>query len=173
MPHYCVSLALEQNGKLLVAGVLNPIQNECFTAVAGQGALLNGQPIRASNVRALSEALGVASFPPNVRPNSPDLLVFLQAAFHCQAVRRSGSTALNLAYLAAGRYDVFWSFDAHIWDVAAGILLVREAGGAICTPEGKEYSIDQKPFLTAANPELLGQFRGIASAALKDRVSDS
>jgi myo-inositol-1(or 4)-monophosphatase len=163
VPHYAVSLALERNGELLVAGVLDPIQNECFTAAAGQGARLNGRPIRTSSVTALSEALAVVGFPPDVKPNSPDLLVFLRAIFLCQAVRRSGSTALNLAYLAAGRYDVFWNFSANIWDVAAGILLVREAGGAICTPEGKEYSLDQRPFLTAANPALLGQLRGIVT----------
>ncbi len=172
VPHYAVSLALERKGELLVAGVLDPILNECFTAAAGQGARLNGRPIHASGVSALSEALGVASFPPNVQPNSLDLLVFMRAVLHCQSVRRSGSTALNLAYLAAGRYDVFWNFEANIWDVAAGILLIREGGGAICTPEGNEYSLDQKPFFTAANAELLNQFRGIASAALKEGIAD-
>ncbi len=173
VPHYAVSLALERNGELLVAGVLDPSNNECFTAAASQGALLNGRSIHASNVTVLSEALAVASFPPNVQPNSFDLLVFLRAILHCQAVRRSGSTALNLAYLAAGRYDVFWNFSANIWDVAAGILLVREAGGAICTPQGKEYSLDQIPFLTAANPALLSQLWEIASAALKEGDVDS
>jgi myo-inositol-1(or 4)-monophosphatase len=163
VPHYAVSLALERNGELLVAGVLDPIQNECFTAAAGQGARLNGRPMRTSSVTALSEALAVVGFPPDVKADSPDLLVFLRAIFHCQAVRRSGSTALNLAYLAAGRYDVFWNFSANIWDVAAGILLVREAGGAICTPEGQEYSLDQRPFLSAANPALLGQLQRIVT----------
>jgi myo-inositol-1(or 4)-monophosphatase len=173
VPHYAVSLALERKGELLVAGVLDATGNECFTAMAGQGARLNGRPIHASNVAALSEALAVVGFPPDVQPNSLDLLVFMRAVFHCQAVRRSGSTALNLAYLAAGRYDVFWNFSANIWDVAAGILLVREAGGAICTPEGKEYSLDQKPFLTAANPALLNQLREIVSATLKEGIVDS
>jgi len=173
VPHYAVSLALERQGELLVAGVLDPMQNECFTAAAGQGARLNGRPIHTSKVAAISEALAVVGFPPDVQPDSLDLLVFLRAVFHCQAVRRSGSTALNLAYLAAGRYDVFWNFSANIWDVAAGILLVREAGGALRTPEGKEYSLEQKPFLTAANPALLNQLREIVSAALKEGVADS
>jgi myo-inositol-1(or 4)-monophosphatase len=173
VPHYAVSLALERKGKILVAGVFDPLQNECFTAISGQGARLNGQPIHTSKVTELSEALAIMGFPPNVQPNSPDLLVFLRAIFHCQAVRRSGSTALNLAYQAAGRYDVFWNFSANIWDVAAGILLVSEAGGAICTPQGKEYSLDQKPFLTAANPALLSQLREIVAVALKEGVADS
>jgi myo-inositol-1(or 4)-monophosphatase len=166
VPHYAVSLALERNGELLVGGVLDPIRNECFTAAAGQGALLNGRPIRASGVAALSDALAIVGFPPKVKPDSPDLLVFLQAIFHCQAVRRSGSTALNLAYLAAGRYDVFWNFSANIWDVAAGILLVREAGGAICAPNGGQFSLEQKPFLAAANPAILDQLREIVNKAL-------
>jgi myo-inositol-1(or 4)-monophosphatase len=166
VPHYAVSLALERNGDLLVAAVLDPMQNELFTAVAGQGAKLNGQPIHTSNVATLSDALGVVGFPPDVSPESPDLLVFLRAIFRCQAIRRSGSTALNLAYLAAGRYDVFWSFSAKIWDVAAGILLLTEAGGSVCSPEGQKYHIDQRPFLAAANPTLLGQLREITTEAL-------
>jgi myo-inositol-1(or 4)-monophosphatase len=173
VPHYAVSLALERKGELLVGGVLDPSKNECFTAAAGQGARLNDRPIHTSNVAELSEALAIMGFPPNVQKDSLDLLVFLRAIFHCQAVRRSGSTALNLAYLAAGRYDVFWNFSANIWDVAAGILLVREAGGALCSPDGKEHNLEQKPFLTAANPALLSQLREIVSAALKEGIVDS
>jgi len=147
--------------------VLDPMLNECFTAAAGEGAWLNGRPIHTSNVTALSESLGVVGFPPGVKEDAPDLLIFLKAILRCQAVRRSGSTALNLAYLAAGRYDVFWSFSSQIWDVAAGILLLREAGGAICTSEGRDYRIDQRPFLSAANPALLGQLQKIVAEALK------
>jgi myo-inositol-1(or 4)-monophosphatase len=166
VPHYAVSVALERNGEILVGGVLNPVENECFTAAAGQGAWLNGRPIHTSNVSDLSEALGVVGFPPGVKPDSLDLKVFLKVIFLCQSVHRSGSTALNMAYLAAGRYDVFWSFSSKIWDIAAGILLLREAGGAICTAEGLEYSLDQKNFLSAANPTLLNQLRTIADKAL-------
>jgi myo-inositol-1(or 4)-monophosphatase len=167
VPHYSVSLALERNGELLVAAVLDPIQNELFTAAAGQGARLNGRPIHTSNVATLSDALGVVGFPPDVQKDSPDLLVFLRAVFRCQAIRRSGSTALNLAYLAAGRYDVFWNFSAKIWDVAAGILLLSEAGGAICTPDGQQYHINQRPFLAAANPALLRPLQEIVIEALQ------
>jgi myo-inositol-1(or 4)-monophosphatase len=168
VPHYAVSIGLERNGELLVAAVFDPLQNECFTAAAGQGAKLNGQPIHPSSVMTMSDSLGIVGFPSQLKPDSPDLLVFLQAIFHCQAIRRSGSTALNLAYLAAGRYDVFWSFSAKIWDVAAGILILREAGGAICTPEGQFYRIDQRPFLAAANPTLLGQLFELTTEALNN-----
>jgi myo-inositol-1(or 4)-monophosphatase len=167
MPHYAVSLALERNGRLLVGAVFDPVLNECFTAAAGQGARLNGQPIHTSKVSALSEALAVVGFPPGVRHDSPDLKVFLQAILHCQAVRRSGSTALNLAYLAASRYDVFWNFSSKIWDIAAGILLLTEAGGTVCAPDGQKFQLDKTLFLAAANPPLLGQLQKIATEALQ------
>lgn len=169
VPHYAVSLALERNGELLVGAVLNPVQNECFTAMAGHGARLNGRKIHASNVTALSDALGVVGFPPGVKQESPDLKIFLRAIFRCQSIHRSGSTALNLAYLAAGRYDIFWSFSSKIWDIAAGVLLLSEAGGALCTPEGNRYLFDQSPFLAAANPGLLSHLHIVATEALKKK----
>ncbi len=152
VPHYAVSLALERNNEPLVGAVLNPVNGECFTAALGQGARLNGRLIHTSKVTELSEALGVMGVPPGVRQDSPDLLVYSQAVFHCQAIHRTGSAALNLCYIAAGRYDLVWTFSTKIWDVAAGILLIREAGGAICTPDGRDYHLDQGPFLAAANP---------------------
>jgi myo-inositol-1(or 4)-monophosphatase len=166
IPHYAVSLALERNGDLLVGAVFDPVMGECFTAAKGQGAWLNGQTIRTSQVTAISEALGVGGFPPGVNSDSPDFQFFLEAIYHCQSVHRSGSTALNMSYLAAGRYDVFWTFAAHLWDVAAGILLVEEAGGAICRPDGGAFSLEDGPFLSAANPILLGQLQKIARRAL-------
>jgi myo-inositol-1(or 4)-monophosphatase len=166
VPHYAVSVALERNGELLAATVLDPVLDECFKAGAGQGAWLNGRPIHPSNVSALSEALAVGGFPPGAGRESPDVLVFLQAISHCQAVRRSGSAALNLCYIAAGRYDVYWTFSTKIWDVAAGILIIGEAGGAICTPEGRPHSLELGPFLAAANPTLLDQLQKIVAAAL-------
>jgi myo-inositol-1(or 4)-monophosphatase len=166
LPHYAVSLGLERNGKLLVGGVLNPGTSECFTAALGQGAKLNGRPIRTSKVAAMSDALGVVGFPTGVKRDSLDMAVFLHVVFQCQSVHRSGSTALNLAYLAAGRYDIFWNFSAKIWDVAAGILLLTEAGGAIRTPDGNDYQLDKSPFIAAANPTLLDQLQSIAADAL-------
>ncbi|HEY4760591.1 MAG TPA: inositol monophosphatase family protein [Thermoguttaceae bacterium] len=166
VPHYSVSLALERKGQLLAAAVLDPVLDECFTAAAGQGAWLNGQPIHTSNVTALSDALAAVGFPPGIKQDSPDLKVFLRMIFSCQAIRRLGSAALNLCYLAAGRYDVFWTFSTKIWDVAAGILLIREAGGAISTPEGENYTLDQESFLAAANPALLAQLQAVVAEAL-------
>jgi myo-inositol-1(or 4)-monophosphatase len=168
VPHYSVSLALEREGDLLVGAVLDPVRGECFTAAKGKGAWLNGRPIHVSNVTEIGEALGVVGFPPGVSRDSPDLKVFLDAVPQCQSVHRSGSAALNLSYLAAGRYDVFWTFSTHIWDVAAGVLLLRESGGAICRPDGGEFSLENDEFLSAANPALLKQLQNIVHRALSD-----
>ncbi|MBN2581019.1 MAG: inositol monophosphatase [Pirellulales bacterium] len=166
IPHYAVSLALEREGELLVGAVWNPVLEECFTAAQGRGAWLNGEPIHTSRITDLSEALGVVGFPPGMKRGAPDLQVFLEAVIECQSVHRSGSAALNLCYLAAGRYDVFWTFSTHLWDVAAGVLLLREAGGAICRPDGGEYAIENDQFLSAANPALLSQLLAVVRRTL-------
>lgn len=164
VPHYCVSLALERNGRLLVGAVFDPRLGECFTAIDGRGAWLNGQPIRVSRVSSLSEGLAAVGFAPNVQPDAPDLRMFLAMVARCQAIRRTGSSALNLCYLAAGRHDLYWSYSTRIWDVAAGVLLVREAGGCVTSPSGGEFSLEEAHFLAAATPELHGQLREVAAA---------
>ena len=167
VPHYAVSIALERKGELLVAAVYDPNRDECYTATAGGGAFLNGRPIHVSGVVELSDAVAAVGFPPQVQPDSPDLLVFLDAAPRCQAIRRTGSTALNLCYLAAGRFDLYWSFGAKIWDVAAGILLVREAGGSVTAPNGGEFVLDEARFLAAATTTLNAKLLDLATAALR------
>ena len=166
VPHYCVSLALERNGDLLVGAVYDPLLDECFSAAAGQGAWLNGRPIHTSEVSALSEALAVVGFPPNVQRSSPDLVLFLEMLGRCQAIRRSGSSALNLCYLAAGRYDVYWSYSTKIWDVAAGVLIAREAGGRITSPTGSDFCLEEASFLAAANGGLYAQLLEVATTVV-------
>lgn len=163
VPHYCVSLALERNGELLVGAVYDPMLDECFTAAVGQGARLNGRPIHTSRVAAISEALAAVGFPPDAKRDSPDLLLFLEMIGRCQAIRRTGSSALNLCYLAAGRFDAYWSYSTNIWDVAAGILILREAGGQITSPTGGDFCLEEAHFLAAANRELHDQLRKIAA----------
>jgi myo-inositol-1(or 4)-monophosphatase len=165
VPHYCVSLALERNGRLLVGAVYDPILDECFTAIEGGGARLNGRPIHTSGVSALSEALAAAGFPPTVSPDAPDLRLFLAMIPRCQGIRRTGSSTLNLCYLAAGRFDVYGSYSTRIWDVAAGVLIVREAGGQVTSPDGGEFSLEEAHFLAASTPELHAQLREIAPDA--------
>jgi myo-inositol-1(or 4)-monophosphatase len=159
VPHYSVSLALERHGELLVGAIYDPVRNECFTTIAGEGAYLDGRPIRTSKVRELSDALAAVGFPARTPRDCPDLLVFLEALEPCQAIRRTGSTALNLCYLAAGRFDVYWSFSSKIWDVAAGVLLVREAGGVVTSPDGGQFLLEQAQFLAAANGQLHAHLR--------------
>jgi myo-inositol-1(or 4)-monophosphatase len=165
VPHYCVSLALERNGHLLVGAVHDPVLDECFTAVDGRGAWLNGQPIHASGVSAISEALAAVGFPYNVQLDAPDLRLFQKMLPRCQAIRRTGSSALNLCYLAAGRFDLYWSYSTHVWDVAAGVLIVREAGGVVTSPDGGEFVLDDASFLAAATPELHARLREVVAAS--------
>jgi len=166
VPHFSVSLALERHGELLVGAVYDPTRDECFSAAAGQGAYLNGQPIRTSQVFEMSEALAAVGFPAGKCRNSPDLAVFLEAVDVCQAIRRTGSSALNLCYVAAGRFDVYWGFSTKIWDVAAGTLIVREAGGTVTSPDGGPFVLDDASFLAAANQRLHGQLRELVARAL-------
>ncbi len=165
VPHFCVSLALERAGELVTAAVFDPISKECFTAVAGEGAWLNGQPIRTSSVGQLSDALAVVGFPPKTEPDAPDLQVFLAAINQVQAIRRTGSAALNMCYVAAGRFDVFWSFSTKVWDVAAGALIIREAGGVLTSPDGGDFVLNTGQFLAAAGDSLHDELRQLVHDA--------
>jgi myo-inositol-1(or 4)-monophosphatase len=164
VPHYCVSLALEHNGRPLVGAVYDPVHDECFTAIDGRGAWLNGRPIRTSGATTLSESLAAVGFPPNVPSDQPDLRLFLAMVPRCQGIRRTGSSALNLCYLAAGRFDLYWSYSTHVWDVAAGVLIVQEAGGRVTSPTGSKFVLDDANFLAAATPELHSQLLEVALA---------
>jgi myo-inositol-1(or 4)-monophosphatase len=161
VPLFSVSLALEHRGRLLVGAVFNPISGECFTVAAEQGARLNGAPIRTSAVRTLSEALVAAGFPAVVTPDAPDFRVFNEVVLLSQAVRRTGSAALNLAYVAAGRFDAGWSCSTKIWDTAAGTLLIREAGGVATSFIGEDRRAVSGSFLVAATRELHGELLSI------------
>ncbi len=154
VPHFCVSLALERSGELLVGAVYNPVAGECFSAVAGQGAYLNATPIRTSRVGSLSQALAAVGFPAVIPADCPELKLFLAALNRCQSIRRTGSAALNLSYLAAGRFDVSWSFSTNAWDVAAGLLLILEAGGTVTAPDGGPFMLGTGHYLAAANGPL-------------------
>jgi myo-inositol-1(or 4)-monophosphatase len=111
----------------------------------------------------LSEALAAAGFPPNVQGDAPDLRLFLEMLPRCQAIRRTGSAALNLCYLAAGRFDLFWSYSTHIWDVAAGVLILRETGGHITSPGGGPFALEEAHFLAAANGDLHSRLYEVAA----------
>ena len=161
LPNWCVSVALEDSGRIVVGTVYDPIREECYTAEVGKGAYLNGQALRTSGTTELSAALVAASFPPRVRRDSPEVARFVNVMESCQGVRRMGSAALNLCYLAAGRFDGYWSANTHPWDIAAGMLLVREAEGVFTDLEGNEIDLENPKFLAAATPELHARLRDV------------
>jgi myo-inositol-1(or 4)-monophosphatase len=153
-PHFAVSVALAKQSMLLVGTVYDPVANQCFVARRGTGAWRNGARIATSRVTNVADALVAVSLPARVRRDSPDLVDFNLAAQACQAVRRSGSAALNFAYVASGALDAFWATHIHPWDIAAGALLVREAGGVVTARNGGELDLWNPHFLAAANVEL-------------------
>ncbi len=153
-PHYAVSVALARGRELLVGVVYDPVTNQCFSAAAGQGAWCNGVPMRTTQAEKLSDALVAVSLPAHVPKSSPDLLDFVTVAQLCQAVRRSGSAALNFAYVAHGWLDAFWAHQIHAWDVAAGVLLVRETGGIVTGLDGSEFDLWNPHVLSASTLPL-------------------
>src|SRR6185503_17633642 len=141
LPIFCASLALEIDGVAEVAAVYDPTRRELFTAERGGGAFLNGRPIRVSDAAELVDALLVTGFPYDVH-DRVDEIVGLFGAFvgRARAVRRLGSAAIDLCYVAAGRFDGFWESDLKPWDVAGGSLIVTEAGGRVTAMDGAPYS---------------------------------
>ena len=154
LPAYSVSVALECRGELQVGVVYDPVADECFSAVRGEGAWLNGAKISVSGCESLRTALAAASLSANVSRDSEEVGRFLDVLEKCQALRRLGSAALNLAYLAAGRIDAYWATSVKVWDVAAGLLLVREAGGVISEVDGEPFDLSRPQFAAAATSEL-------------------
>jgi myo-inositol-1(or 4)-monophosphatase len=154
VPHYAVSVALEHEGRLLAGVVLDPCADECFAALRGRGAWLNGESIRASATPQLSSALVAVSFPASVAPGSRPIADFEQVVVRSRAVRRTGSAALNLCYVACGRFDAYFARETHAWDVAAGALAIQEAGGTITAIDGTPFSVDQAKFVAAGSPTL-------------------
>ncbi len=138
-PFYCVSIGLQVAGEMVVGVVYDPRHQEMFCAAKEQGAWLGEQRLRTSTITSLNEALLATGFPPDMKGQERTLDVWRHFSLRTQSLRRTGSTALNLAYVAAGRFDGYWAFDNHVWDVAAGVVLVREAGGVITNVDGSPY----------------------------------
>ncbi len=154
IPEFAVSIALERGGDVLVGCVYNPVADECYTAEQGAGAFLNGRRLAASRVTELSQAVVAASFPPKIEPGSRPLIDFSRVIVACQSIRRTGSAALNLCYVAAGRFDGYWARETKIWDVAAGSLMIREAGGLITSLDGSPLRLDRPQFIAAGTESL-------------------
>jgi myo-inositol-1(or 4)-monophosphatase len=144
-PCFCVTLALEHEGKIVIGVTFDPTRNELFAAEKGQGATLNNKPIRVSTTENLSDALLVTGFPYNFKQKENFARHLTEFLLQSRGVRRDGSAAIDLAYVACGRFDGFWEEGLNPWDVAAGVLLIEEAGGCVTYYDGTSYSIYQPP----------------------------
>ncbi|MDE3153492.1 MAG: inositol monophosphatase [Acidobacteriota bacterium] len=165
VPVFCASLALELDGQPVVAAIYDPTRKELFTAEKGGGAYLNGAPLRVSSTATLIDALLVTGFPYNVHDRVQEI-VGLFAAFlgRARAVRRFGSAALDLCYVAAGRLDGFWEQDLKPWDMAAGGLIVEEAGGRITGLDGAPFA-SRLGHVLATNGPIHEEMLAVISAA--------
>ena len=150
-PCFSVSIGVEKDGELVYGVVYDPTLEEVFTAERGEGAFLNGKRLRVSAVSRLSNSLLATGFPPDVATaDENNLNHFENFIKQAQAVRRPGSAALDLCYVAAGRFDGFWELRLNAWDVAAGALLVTEAGGRVTDLRGQPFRLS-KPQIVANN----------------------
>jgi myo-inositol-1(or 4)-monophosphatase len=136
VPAYCVSIGLWHEGQAKVGVIYDPRMKEMFAAALGHGATLNGEPIRVSTIAQVRDSLISTGFPANYEAQLRNLEAWKRVSFHSQALRRTGSTALNLAYVACGRFDGYWAYDNYAWDVMAGVCLVQEAGGRSTAADG-------------------------------------
>ncbi|MEK6539300.1 MAG: inositol monophosphatase family protein [Deltaproteobacteria bacterium] len=141
-PIFCVSIALEREGEIILGVVFNPMLNELFTAEKGKGAYLNSKRIRVSGISELTKSLLATGFPYDVR-TSPDNNIshFANLAVRAQAIRRAGSAALDMCYVACGRFDGFWELKLKPWDTAAAMLIIKEAGGIVTDFNGSAFSL--------------------------------
>lgn len=156
-PFYCVSVALEVDGVVEVGVVLDSVRDEMFTAVRGDGAYLNGAPIEVSKASSLIKSLFATGFAYLEEGMHANIEVFTRMMPLCRGIRRPGAAALDLCYVACGRLDGFWELGLNAWDVAAGVLIIREAGGTVTGALGTPYQIHEK-VLAASNGHVHAKF---------------
>jgi myo-inositol-1(or 4)-monophosphatase len=169
LPIFCASLALEVNGRGEIGAVYDPTRRELFVAERGGGAFLNGQPLRTSGAATLVESMLVTGFPYDVHTRIPEIVgLFGEYVGRARAVRRLGSAALDLCYVAAGRMDGFWEQDLKPWDIAAAGIIVQEAGGTVTDFRGAPFQ-SRSHQLLATNGKIHDDMMKIASEFLKTR----
>lgn len=160
-PSYAVSIAVEFRGQVLAGVVLDPVLDECFRASRGSESRLNGAPIQPSSCRRLEAAMVAVSLPASIQRASREVQRFVEVMTEAQAVRRLGSAALNMCYVAAGRLDAYWASSVKAWDVAAGALILEQAGGVLTSLTGGEFRLTEPHLLTAATRQLHGELHGV------------
>ena len=161
-PCFCVTLALERAGEIVVGVTFDPTRNELFAVEKGRGASLNNKPIRVSETEKLGDALIVTGFPYDFKDRSDFARHLTEMLLRSRGVRRDGSAAIDMAYVACGRYDGFWEEGLHAWDVAAGLLMIEEAGGQVSYYDGSKFSIYAPP-IAASNGLLHSQMLSVLS----------
>ena len=161
LPGWCVSIALAEGESLLAGCIFDPVSEDLYLAAAGEGAYCNGVRLKTSANTILRQSLVAISFPATVSRHSPEVECFLEMLPHIQAFRRLGSAALNLCHIAAGQIDANWAASVNSWDVAAGILLIREAGGVVTGLRGEPYRWAERHLTAAANATLHEEFTSI------------
>jgi myo-inositol-1(or 4)-monophosphatase len=161
-PCFAVSIGLLEEGEPLVGVVLDPSRDELFTAMRGEGAYLNSKRIHVSNVEELAKSLVATGFPTHKRSSNPNINYYWQYTLRSHGVRRDGSAALDLCSVACGRFDGFWEFGLKSWDTAAGMLLVREAGGMVTDFRGRPYNLGDYEIL-ASNGHIHTEMQQLAA----------
>jgi myo-inositol-1(or 4)-monophosphatase len=164
-PVFAVSLALEWDGELVLGIVHDPTRRETFSAAHGRGAFRNGERLQVTRRKTLSESLLATGFPYDIRTSPENNLRRFQAlALKARGIRRAGAAAIDLAYVAAGRFDGYWEEKISAWDVAAGVLLVREAGGTVTDYAGGPADIRGRR-IVATNGQIHGELVAALAAA--------
>jgi len=153
-PMYCVTMGLERAGERIAGVVYDPIRQEMFTAERGAGAFLNNHRVRVTSTGKVADSLASTGFPSRKRHHNVNIHFYYQLAMASHGVRRTGSAALDLAYVASGRLDFFWEFGLKPWDMAAGALLVQEAGGRVSDMTGAPLSVTASDNILADNGAL-------------------
>jgi myo-inositol-1(or 4)-monophosphatase len=161
-PCFAVSIGLEEAGELIAGVVYQPVSGEMFTAAKGEGAYLNQKKIHVSPIEKLATSLLATGFPSVKRAQNPNIHYYWDFTLRSHGVRRDGSAALDLAAVACGRFEGFWEFGLHSWDTAAGVLLVREAGGVVTRFDGQPYRLGDQELL-ASNTHVHREMQDIAS----------
>jgi myo-inositol-1(or 4)-monophosphatase len=172
-PIYNVTIGLEYQGELIAGVIVDPVRKEVFTAEKGSGAFLNGQRIHVSKVSRLEDSIGVTGFPSRKRHQSVNIHFFYQLSMLSHGVRRSGAAATDLAWAACGRSELFWEFNLSPWDMAAGVLIVREAGGTVTDMRGDEFNLRGQHILadnTLIHQETVDLFRDVFAGKYADKL---
>lgn len=149
-PQCCTSIGIEKDGEIIMGGIIDPMRDELFFAEKGKGARLNGKRIRVSSHKKLSDSLLITGFPYDRRKRIDFYLRFLKVfIMQCHGVRRMGAAALDFCYIACGRADGYWEYNLKPWDVAAGSLIVEEAGGKVTDFKNKAFNVYQSELLAS------------------------